>query len=100
MWLGLYFACMALTSAAYAHRQGVKNPGQSFEKHAVNTIIAGVFFWAVWLVLVPYWLGQARGRALHDASVQAALRAQEVAKLEEDARHEVALALVRGGERG
>lgn len=101
MWL--YAIGAALTAVGYAYAAGKKR-GEEASTKGVDQAMAEAFLIALlWVPALfffwPYVAGKQRGASLKDARVRSALREMEYAKLEEDSRHEVALALVKGGDR-
>lgn len=92
MWFVLYLAAGAATTAAYAYRAGLRD--EKVDPAWTEAVVAGVLWFGFLLVVLPYWAGRARAARLRDARVESALRAQEIARLEEDCRQEVARALV------
>lgn len=92
MWLGLYLVGMLASAAKFSYSRGREGKGSD------DTIPAAFLVALLWLpALFTYWpwlAGRRRHELDRDASVQASIRASEMARLEEDCRQEVARALV------
>lgn len=102
MFVEAYLLGIAVAVVTHTYREGqARGEGQSCkaqDRVVAEAMVLGLLWLPALFFFWPYVFGRRRGAALKDARVRAALVEQEVAKLEEDARHEVALALVRGGD--